>query len=213
MHGDPEASHLLRPTAGHRDLPAHSRAASSSATSTTAKPPRCSLDSMNGPSVNSGVPLDASTLNTGAASSRPPGEDEDPSSLHLCHERPDSLALLAKLPGRVVGHPLVVEGDEVLSHVSSFAGMAPCRHPPPPPRTAAPRSDTASGSSGGRDRPPGGPGDDVKAGGHTPIRCRGDGQGDHAPVFDGRSQTSTPLSHMKALSPAAVTNGRKSPGR
>src|SRR5258705_739414 len=33
---------------------------------------RSSLDSTKGPSVNSGVPLDASTLNTGAALSRPP---------------------------------------------------------------------------------------------------------------------------------------------
>jgi DNA-binding transcriptional LysR family regulator len=61
-------------------FPAHSRAASSSATSTTAKPPRCSLDSMNGPSVNSGVPLEASTLNTGAASSRPPVKIRTPAA-------------------------------------------------------------------------------------------------------------------------------------
>src|ERR1035438_93292 len=59
-------------------FPAHSRAASSSATSTTAKPPRCSLVSTNGPSVNSGVPLDASTLNTGTASSRPPVKMKTP---------------------------------------------------------------------------------------------------------------------------------------
>ena len=103
-------------------FPAHSRAACSSATSTTAKPPRCSLVSMNGPSVNSGVPLDVSTLNTGAASSRPPVKIEDSGSLHLCHQRPDSLGLLAQLLVRVVGHPLVVEGDEVLGHVSSLPG-------------------------------------------------------------------------------------------
>src|SRR5580692_11434338 len=61
-------------------FPAHSRAASSSATSTTVKPPRCSLDSTYGPSVNSGVPLDASTLKTGAASSRPPRKTKTPAS-------------------------------------------------------------------------------------------------------------------------------------
>src|SRR3954464_11737522 len=50
----------------------HNRAASSSATSTTAKPPSCSLVSAYGPSMISGVPLDGSTLNTGASSSSPP---------------------------------------------------------------------------------------------------------------------------------------------
>jgi hypothetical protein len=62
-------------------FPAHSRAASSSATSTTAKPPRCSLDSTYGPSVNSGAPLDASTLNTGAALSRPPVKIRTPAAV------------------------------------------------------------------------------------------------------------------------------------
>src|SRR5580692_4482515 len=61
-------------------FPAHSRAASSSATSTTVKPPRCSLVSMNGPSVNSGVPLGASTLNTGTASSTPPVKMKTPAA-------------------------------------------------------------------------------------------------------------------------------------
>src|SRR3954453_8261669 len=51
---------------------AHKRAASSSATSTTAKPPSCSLVSAYGPSMISGVPLDGPTLNTGASSSSPP---------------------------------------------------------------------------------------------------------------------------------------------
>jgi hypothetical protein len=50
------------------------------------------------------------------------GEDQDSGSLHLCHQRPDSLGLLAQLLVRVVGHPLVVEGDEVLGHVSSLPG-------------------------------------------------------------------------------------------
>src|SRR5262245_19670679 len=61
-------------------FPAHSRAASSSATSTTAKPPRCSLLSTYGPSVNRGVPLDASALNTGAASSSPPVKMRTPAA-------------------------------------------------------------------------------------------------------------------------------------
>jgi hypothetical protein len=78
------------------------------------------LVSANGPSVNSGVPLDASTLIVQAAE-----EDEDAGRLHLCHERPDCLGLLAQFLGRVVGHPLAVEGDEVFGHVSSFAGRRP----------------------------------------------------------------------------------------
>ncbi len=57
---------------------AHRRASCSSGTSTTAKPPRYSFDSTYGPSVNSGVPLAASTLNTGAAGSRPPVNTSTP---------------------------------------------------------------------------------------------------------------------------------------
>jgi len=84
-------------------FPAQSRASSLSATSTTAKPPMCSLVSVNGPSVNNGVPLDASTLNTGAVSSRPPVKMKTPGGLHLRYQRPDSLGLLAQLLDRVVG--------------------------------------------------------------------------------------------------------------
>src|SRR6266550_1670657 len=53
-------------------LPAQYRAWASSGTSTTAKPPRCSLVSMNGPSVNRGEPLLGSTLHTTVDASRPP---------------------------------------------------------------------------------------------------------------------------------------------
>ncbi|MCU1658926.1 MAG: hypothetical protein JWO57_3582 [Pseudonocardiales bacterium] len=127
------------------NFPAHSRAASSSATSTTAKPQRCSLVSMNGPSVNSGVPLDASTLNTGAASSRPPVKMRTPGSLHLCHQRLESLGLLAQLLDRVVGHPFLVEGDEVLGQLL-LRRDGRCGHPSPSPRTAAARFDTRSAS-------------------------------------------------------------------
>src|SRR6185312_3330995 len=53
-------------------LPAQYRAAASSGTSTTAKPPRCSLVSVNGPSVKTGEPLPGSTLHTAVDASRPP---------------------------------------------------------------------------------------------------------------------------------------------
>src|SRR5499427_5502244 len=52
--------------------PAQYRAAASSGTSTTAKPPRCSLVSTNGPSVKTGEPLLGSTLHTTVEASRPP---------------------------------------------------------------------------------------------------------------------------------------------
>src|SRR5215471_4050323 len=53
-------------------LPAQYRASSSSGTSTTVKPPRCSLDSTYGLSVNRGEPLLGSTLYTTVDASRPP---------------------------------------------------------------------------------------------------------------------------------------------
>src|SRR5262249_39161296 len=53
-------------------LPAQYRAAASSGTSTTAKPPRCSLVSTNGPSVKRGEPPLGSTLHTTVDASRPP---------------------------------------------------------------------------------------------------------------------------------------------
>src|SRR5436190_22364447 len=53
-------------------LPAQYRASASSGTSTTAKPPRCSLVSTYGPSVNTGAPLLGSTLHTTVDASRPP---------------------------------------------------------------------------------------------------------------------------------------------
>src|SRR5215469_1715520 len=52
--------------------PAQYRAWASSATSTTAKPPRCSLVSTNGPSLKIGEPLLGSTLHTTVDASRPP---------------------------------------------------------------------------------------------------------------------------------------------
>src|SRR5262249_42964798 len=61
-------------------FPAHRRAASSSATSTTARPPRYSLLSAYGPSVNSGVPLEASALNTGPSGSSPPVKMSTPAA-------------------------------------------------------------------------------------------------------------------------------------
>jgi hypothetical protein len=91
LHGDPEASHLLRPAQATAIFAARSRAASSSAASTTAKPPRCSLDSMNGPSVNSGVPPGASTLNTGAASSSPPVKMKTPAAFISATSAPTAL--------------------------------------------------------------------------------------------------------------------------
>src|SRR3984957_6978112 len=52
--------------------PAQYRASASPGTSTTAKPPRCSLVSVNGPSVKTGEPLLGSTLHTAVDASRPP---------------------------------------------------------------------------------------------------------------------------------------------
>src|SRR6185437_5957566 len=52
--------------------PAQYRASASPGTSTTAKPPRCSLVSTYGPSVNRGAPLPGSTLHTTVDASRPP---------------------------------------------------------------------------------------------------------------------------------------------
>jgi len=115
-------------------------------------------------------------------------------------KRLDSLGLLAQLLDRVVGRPLVVEGDEVVGHVSSLAGVvAPCGHRPPSPRTAAARSNTASGFSGGRDRPPGGPGEDVQVGGDAPIRCRGDGQGDRADLRWPKPDFASAVGHADSL--------------
>jgi len=61
-------------------FPAQTRAASSSSTSMTANPPRTSFASANGPSVNTGAPVEASTLNTGAPLSRPPVKIRTPAA-------------------------------------------------------------------------------------------------------------------------------------
>src|ERR1700722_5553644 len=53
--------------------PAQYRASASPGTSTTAKPPRCSLVSVNGPSVKTGEPLLASTLPTAVGAPKPAG--------------------------------------------------------------------------------------------------------------------------------------------
>ena len=125
LHGDLEASHLLRPTAGHRDL-------------SRPQPRRLLVGHIHdGEAAEVLLGLDVRTVGEqrraarridtehGGSVVQAAGEDEDPGSLHLCQQRPDSLGLLAQLLVRVVGHPLVVESDEVLGHVSSFAGVAP----------------------------------------------------------------------------------------
>jgi hypothetical protein len=125
FHGDPETSHLLRPTAGHRDL--------------SGPQPRLLLVGHihDGEAAEKLLGLDERTVGEQRRPARridaehrggivqATGEDEDPGSLHLCHQRPDNPGLLAQFLNRVVGHPRVIEGNEVLGHVSSFTEVAP----------------------------------------------------------------------------------------
>src|SRR5580658_1995863 len=125
LHGDPEASHLLRPAAGHRDL-------------SGPQPRRLLVGHIHdGEAAEVLLGLDERTVGEQRRAARridtehrgciiqAAGEDEYSGSPHLCQQRSKSLGLLAQLLDRVVGHPLVVEGDEVLGHVSSFAGVTP----------------------------------------------------------------------------------------
>ncbi len=116
--GQPHASAIL---------PAHILAASSSATSTTVSPPRNSLVSTKGPSVNVNVPLVASALKTGPFLLQSSGEHVHASSLHLVDDRHGERPARAKPLFGVVAHPLLVEVDEVLGHVcSSFQSRTRC---------------------------------------------------------------------------------------
>ena len=120
LHGDLETSHLLRPTAGHRDL-------------SRPQPRRILVvHRHDGEAAEVFLGLDVRTVGEQRRAARridvehrgirvqAVGVDEHPGFVHLCPQRPDGLGLLAQLLVRVVGHPLVVEGDEVLGHVSSF---------------------------------------------------------------------------------------------
>jgi hypothetical protein len=80
LEGDLEASHLLRPTAGHRDLsrPQPRRLLVGHIHDGEAAEVLLRLDERT--VGDSGVPLDASTLNTGAASSRPPVKMRTPAA-------------------------------------------------------------------------------------------------------------------------------------
>jgi hypothetical protein len=65
---------LLRPVERGRELAGPVPRRLVVGTSTTAKPPRCSLVSTYGPSVKMGFPSTGSTLNTAVERSRPPLE-------------------------------------------------------------------------------------------------------------------------------------------
>src|SRR5580693_607600 len=125
-------------------FPAHIRAASSSATSTTVKPPRCSFVSANGPSVISGMPLDASTLNTGAASSRPPRKTKTPAAFISATSALTALDFSCS-------SSTVWSGTHSSLKLMRYSVMSPplpgwpCGHLPPSRRMAAARFDTASG--------------------------------------------------------------------
>src|SRR3954462_6510619 len=69
-------------------------------------------------------------------------EYEDSSGLHLCPQRTNTFGRLGQAIVREVGHPLLVERDEVLRHVSSSCLARP-RGIHPYQRTAAIRFDTA----------------------------------------------------------------------
>src|SRR5438034_757674 len=64
------------------------------------------------------------------------GEDQDTFSQHLLDHRTDGLALLTQLVRRMVGHPLIVEGDQVLRH--GLLLLVPGRGPFPTPRVRPP---------------------------------------------------------------------------
>ena len=105
-------------------LPAQYRAWSSPGVSMTAKPPRCSLDSANGPSVKTGVPLPGSTAHTAVHASSPPSlKTKTPAAvISSITARPRS-PVTQFLRGEV-GHPFVVEGDQVQRHLMLLCSRA-----------------------------------------------------------------------------------------
>ena len=94
-------------------------------TSTTVSPPRHSLVSTKGPSVNVNVPLVASALKTGPSSSRPPANTYSPAAFDLVHDRHGEWPAPAEPLLGVVTDPLLVEVDEVLGHVCSLGSGGP----------------------------------------------------------------------------------------
>ena len=89
-------------------------------------PPRYSLVSTNGPSVNSSSPLVASALKArSASSSKPPANTYVARGLDLVHDRHRERTAAAEPLLGVVADPLLVEVDEVLGHVCSFGSGGP----------------------------------------------------------------------------------------
>jgi hypothetical protein len=81
------------------------------------------LVSTYGPSVKTGSPSFAVTLHSAVEASIPPvAEDEDAGDLHLLDHGSDGGGLLAHLLQREVGHPLVVECDQIFRHCRFLSG-------------------------------------------------------------------------------------------
>jgi hypothetical protein len=75
--------------------------------------------------VNTGVPLDASTLKTGALSSRPPEKTKDALLLHLGDQGLQHPRLRHQLLVGVVAGPPSVERDQVLGGLLLLGAATP----------------------------------------------------------------------------------------
>ena len=112
--GAPPAASRRRPRSGRPKY----RAAASSGTSTTANPPRCSLVSTYGPSVNKGVPPLASTLQTAVDASRPPSLKTKTPAVVISSIKARAEVPLSRNSSKVrSGTHFVVEEDQVQGHL------------------------------------------------------------------------------------------------